>query len=151
MVNTKIFDVVKPGVLSGEDVQKVFAIAKANHFAIPAVNVVGTNSLNAVLEAAKVANSPIIVQFSNGGAEFYAGKGVSGLQAGVLGAISGALHVHTLAEAYGVAVILHTDHAARKLLPWIDALLDASESHFAKVGKPLYSSHMLDLSEEPLE
>lgn len=151
MVNTKIFDVVKPGVLSGEDVQKVFAIAKANHFAIPAVNVVGTNSLNAVLEAAKAANSPIIVQFSNGGAEFYAGKGVSGLQAGVLGAISGALHVHTLAEAYGVAVILHTDHAARKLLPWIDALLDASESHFAKVGKPLYSSHMLDLSEEPLE
>lgn len=150
MVNAKIFDFVKPGVVSGEDMQKVFAIAKANQFALPAVNVVGTDSVNAVLEAAKVANSPIIVQFSNGGAEFYAGKALSGLQAGVLGAISGALHVHTLAQAYGVVVILHTDHAARKLLPWIDALLEASESHFAKTGKPLYSSHMLDLSEEPL-
>lgn len=150
MINAKIFDFVKPGVASGEDVQKIFAIAKANHFALPAVNVVGTNSINAILEAAKVANSPIIVQFSNGGAEFYAGKALSGLQAGVLGAISGALHVHTLAQAYGVVVILHTDHAARKLLPWIDALLGASEDHFAKTGKPLYSSHMLDLSEEPL-
>ena len=151
MVNAKIFDCIKPGVVTGNDVQKVFAIAKANQFAIPAVNVVGTNSINAVLEAAKAANSPIIVQFSNGGAEFYAGKGVNGLKAGVLGAISGALHVHTVAEAYGVAVILHTDHAARKLLPWIDELLSASEMHFAKTGKPLYSSHMLDLSEESLE
>lgn len=150
MINAKIFDFVKPGVASGDDVQKIFAIAKANHFALPAVNVVGTNSINAILEAAKVANSPIIVQFSNGGAEFYAGKALSGLQAGVLGAISGALHVHTLAQAYGVVVILHTDHAARKLLPWIDALLGASEDHFAKTGKPLYSSHMLDLSEESL-
>lgn len=150
MVNAKIFDFVKPGVASGDDVQKIFAIAKANQFALPAVNVVGSNSLNAVLEAAKTANSPIIVQFSNGGAEFYAGKALSGLQAGVLGAISGALHVHTLAQAYGVVVILHTDHAARKLLPWIDALLGASEDHFAKTGKPLYSSHMLDLSEESL-
>ena len=150
MVGAKIFDFVKPGVVSGDDVQKIFAIAKANQFALPAVNVVGTNSINAVLEAAKVANSPIIVQFSNGGAEFYAGKTLSGLQAGVLGAISGALHVHTLAQAYGVVVILHTDHAARKLLPWIDALLGASEDHFAKTGKPLYSSHMLDLSEESL-
>ena len=122
MLNAKIFDCVKAGVVTGDDVAKIFAIAKANHYAIPAVNVVGTNSINAVLEAAKVANSPVIVQFSNGGAEFYAGKGVSGLQAGILGAISGALHVHTLAEAYGVAVILHTDHAARKLLPWIDGL-----------------------------
>lgn len=150
MLNAKIFDFVKPGVASGDDVQKIFAIAKANQFALPAVNVVGSNSLNAVLEAAKTANSPIIVQFSNGGAEFYAGKALSGLQAGVLGAISGALHVHTLAQAYGVVVILHTDHAARKLLPWIDALLGASEDHFAKTGKPLYSSHMLDLSEESL-
>jgi len=150
MINAKIFDFVKPGVASGDDVQKIFAIAKANHFALPAVNVVGTNSINAILEAAKVANSPIIVQFSNGGAEFYAGKALSGLQAGVFGAISGALHVHTLAQAYGVVVILHTDHAARKLLPWIDALLGASEDHFAKTGKPLYSSHMLDLSEESL-
>ncbi|MCR1809889.1 class II fructose-bisphosphate aldolase [Sulfurospirillum sp. hDNRA2] len=151
MVNAKIFDFVKPGVVTGEDVQKVFAIAKANAYAIPAVNVVGTDSINAVLEAAKAAHSPVIIQFSNGGAEFYAGKGVSGLQAGVLGAISGALHVHTVAEAYGVAVILHTDHAARKLLPWIDELLKASEAHFAQTGKPLFSSHMLDLSEEPLE
>ena len=150
MINAKIFDFVKPGVASGDDVQKIFAIAKANQFALPAVNVVGTNSINAILEAAKVANSPIIVQFSNGGAEFYAGKALSGLQAGVLGAISGALHVHTLAQAYGVVVILHTDHAARKLLPWIDALLGASEDHFAKTGKPLYSSHMLDLTEESL-
>ena len=150
MINAKIFDFVKPGVASGDDVEKIFAIAKANQFALPAVNVVGTNSINAILEAAKVANSPIIVQFSNGGAEFYAGKALSGLQAGVLGAISGALHVHTLAQAYGVVVILHTDHAARKLLPWIDALLGASEDHFAKTGKPLYSSHMLDLSEESL-
>ena len=151
MINAKIFDFVKPGVVTGDDLQKVFAIAKANNFALPAVNVVGTNSVNAVLEAAKVANSPVIIQFSNGGAEFYAGKGVSGLQAGILGAVSGALHVHTLAEAYGIPVILHTDHAARKLLPWIDGLLDASESHFAKTGKPLFSSHMLDLSEESLE
>lgn len=150
MLNAKMFDFVKPGVASGDDVQKIFAIAKANQFALPAVNVVGSNSLNAVLEAAKTANSPIIVQFSNGGAEFYAGKALSGLQAGVLGAISGALHVHTLAQAYGIVVILHTDHAARKLLPWIDALLGASEDHFAKTGKPLYSSHMLDLSEESL-
>lgn len=150
MLNVKIFDFVKPGVASGDDVQKIFAIAKANHFALPAVNVVGTNSINAVLEAAKCANSPVIVQFSNGGAEAYAGKTLSGLQAGVLGAISGALHVHTLAQAYGVVVILHTDHAARKLLPWIDALLGASEEHFAKTGQPLFSSHMLDLSEEPL-
>ena len=151
MLNAKIFDFVKPGVISGDDVQKVFAIAKANHFALPAVNVVGTDSINAVMEAAKSVNSPVIIQFSNGGAEFYAGKALGGLQAGVLGAISGALHVHTLAEAYGIPVILHTDHAARKLLPWIDALLGASEEHFAKIGKPLYSSHMLDLSEEPLE
>ncbi|NCD11603.1 MAG: class II fructose-bisphosphate aldolase [Epsilonproteobacteria bacterium] len=150
MLNAKILDCVKAGVVTGDDVAKIFAIAKANHYAIPAVNVVGTNSINAALEAAKVANSPVIVQFSNGGAEFYAGKGVSGLQAGILGAISGALHVHTVAEAYGVAVILHTDHAARKLLPWIDGLLDASEAHFAKTGKPLFSSHMLDLSEESL-
>ncbi|MDD2383776.1 MAG: class II fructose-bisphosphate aldolase [Sulfurospirillaceae bacterium] len=150
MVNAKIFDFVKPGVISGDDVHKVFAIAKANCFALPAVNVVGTDSINAVMEAAKSVNSPVIVQFSNGGAEFYAGKALNGLQAGVLGAISGALHVHTLAEAYGVPVILHTDHAARKLLPWIDALLDASEKYYEKMGKPLFSSHMLDLSEEPL-
>ncbi len=146
-----LFDFVKPGVLCGDDVTKVFEVAKENNYALPAVNVVSTSSVNAVLESAKNVNSPIIVQFSNGGAQFYAGKALSGTDSGVLGAISGALHVHTIAEAYGVPVILHTDHAARKLLPWIDALLDASEAHFEKTGKPLYSSHMIDLSEESLE
>jgi fructose-bisphosphate aldolase class II len=131
----------------------VFEIAKQNEYAIPAVNVVGTNSVNAVIEAAKVVNSPVIVQFSNGGAVFFAGKGLSNedQKAAIAGAVSGAKHVHAMAEAYGVPVILHTDHAAKKLLPWIDGLLDAGEKHFEKYGKPLFSSHMLDLSEEPLE
>lgn len=153
MNNAKILDFVKPGIVTGDDVQKVFEIAKANAFALPAVNVVGTDSINAVLEAAKEVNSPIIVQFSNGGAAFYAGKGLSNEneKAATLGAISGAKHIATVAEAYGVPVILHTDHAAKKLLPWIDALLEASEKYFEETGKPLYSSHMLDLSEEPLE
>jgi fructose-bisphosphate aldolase class II len=148
----KILDAVKPGVVTGKDVQKIFGIAKENQFAIPAVNVVGTNSVNAVLEAARTANSPVIIQFSNGGASFFAGKGLSNdqQQAAILGAISGARHIHTVAEAYGVPVILHTDHAAKKLLPWIDGLLDEGEKHFANYGKPLFSSHMLDLSEEPL-
>ena len=149
----KVLDAVKPGVLHGEDVQKVFAIAKAEGFALPAVNVVGTDSINAILEAAAKVNSPVIIQFSNGGASYYAGKGLSNEdeKAAIAGAISGAKHVHAMAEAYGVAVILHTDHAARKLLPWIDALLDAGEDFYKKEGKPLYSSHMLDLSEEPIE
>jgi fructose-bisphosphate aldolase class II len=149
----KIFDHVKPGVVTGDDVKKVFDIAKANGYALPAVNVVGTDSINATLEAAKVVNSPVIIQFSNGGASFYAGKGVSNEdeKAAIAGAVSGAKHVHAMAELYGVPVILHTDHAARKLLPWIDGLLDAGERHFAQRGKPLFSSHMLDLSEEPLE
>jgi len=152
-MSNKIFDVVKPGVVTGDDVQKVFEIAKKNEYAIPAVNVVGTNSVNAVIEAAKVVNSPVIVQFSNGGAVFFAGKGLSNedQKAAIAGAVSGAKHVHAMAEAYGVPVILHTDHAAKKLLPWIDGLLDAGEKHFEQYGKPLYSSHMLDLSEEPLE
>lgn len=147
-----ILDAVKPGVLSGSDVQKVFEIAKANNFALPAVNVVGTNSVNAVIEAAAKVKSPVIIQFSNGGAGFYAGKGLKleGQGAAIAGAISGAKHVHIMAELYGVPVILHTDHAAKKLLPWIDGLLDASEANFKATGKPLFSSHMLDLSEEPL-
>ena len=150
---SKIFDSVKPGVIFGDDVKKVFEIAKAEEFAIPAVNVVGSDSINAALEAAAKANSPIIIQFSNGGAVFNAGKGLKaeGQQAAILGAVAGAKHVHDLAEAYGVIVILHTDHAAKKLLPWIDGLLDAGEKHFAETGKPLFSSHMLDLSEEPLD
>ncbi len=149
----KVLDAVKPGVLHGEDVQKLYAIAKAEGFALPAVNVVGTDSINGVLEAAAKVNSPVIIQFSNGGASYYAGKGLSNEneKAAIAGAISGAKHVHAMAEAYGIPVVLHTDHAARKLLPWIDALLDAGEEFYKKEGKPLYSSHMLDLSEEPLE
>jgi fructose-bisphosphate aldolase, class II len=152
-MGSKVFDSVKPGVVTGDDVQAVFKIAKENQFALPAVNVVGSDSVNAVLEAAAAVNSPVIIQFSNGGAQFTAGKGLKldGQQAQILGAVSGAKHVHALAEAYGVPVILHTDHAAKKLLPWIDGLLDAGEAHYKETGKPLFSSHMLDLSEEPLE
>ncbi|HCM64092.1 MAG TPA: class II fructose-bisphosphate aldolase [Morganella sp. (in: Bacteria)] len=150
---SKVFDFVKPGVVTGDDVQKIFAVAKENKFALPAVNCVGTDSINAVLEAAAKVRSPVIVQFSNGGAAFIAGKGFKGegQQAAVLGAISGAHHVHQMAEYYGVPVILHTDHCAKKLLPWLDGLLDAGEKHFAATGKSLFSSHMIDLSEESLE
>lgn len=152
-MSDKILENVRPGVVAGKDLQTIFAIAKKNKFALPAVNVVSTDSVNAVMEAAKVVNSPVIIQFSNGGGVFYAGKaiGTDGIKAGVLGCISGAMHVHLLAEAYGIPVILHTDHAAKKLLPWIDGLLDAGEKYFAEHGKPLFSSHMLDLSEEPLQ
>jgi fructose-bisphosphate aldolase class II len=152
-MSDKVLSVVSAGVVSGKGIQDVFAVAKANGFALPAVNVVGSSSINAVLEAAKAVNSPVIIQFSNGGASFNAGKALKldGQEAAVLGAVAGAEYVHRVAEAYGVPVILHTDHAAKKLLPWIDALLDAGEAHFAKTGKPLYSSHMLDLSEESLE
>ena len=146
-----VLDVVKPGVLTGSEAKKLFAYAKENNFAIPAVNVVGTDSVNAVLEVAAKVNSPIIIQFSNGGASFYAGKGLKTANAAVLGGISGANHVHMMAEAYGIPVILHTDHAAKKLLPWIDGLLEAGAKHFEKTGRPLFTSHMLDLSEEPLE
>lgn len=148
-----VLDIVKPGVLFGDDVQKVYQYAKEKGFAIPAINVVGTDSINGVLEAAAKVKSPVIIQFSNGGASYYAGKGLSnsGEKAAIAGAVSGAIHVHMMAEAYGIPVILHTDHAAKKLLPWIDALLEAGESHYKSNGKPLYSSHMLDLSEEPLE
>ena len=150
---SKIFDFVKPGVISGDDVQKVFAVAKENKFALPAVNCIGTDSVNAVLEAAAKVKAPVIVQFSNGGAQFFGGKGLKleGQGPQILGAVAGAKYVHAVAESYGVPVILHTDHAAKKLLPWIDGLLDAGEEFFAQTGKPLFSSHMLDLSEEPLE
>ena len=144
---------IKPGVATGSQVQEIFKLAKAKNFALPAVNVIGSNTINTVLETAKELNSPVIIQFSNGGAQFNAGKGLSndGQKAAIAGGVAGAKHIHTLAEAYGVPVILHTDHAAKKLLPWIDGLLDASEKHFAETGKPLYSSHMIDLSEEPVE
>ncbi len=150
---SKVFDFVKPGVISGDDVQKVFEIAKANKFALPAVNVVNTDSINAVLEAAAKVKAPVVVQFSNGGAQFFAGKGLKldGQEAQIKGAVAGAKYVHAIAESYGVPVILHTDHAAKKLLPWIDGLLAAGEEHFAATGKPLFSSHMIDLSEESLE
>jgi len=144
---------IKPGVATGKEVQEIFAYAKEKGFALPAVNVVGSDSANAVMETAAAVNSPVIIQYSNGGAQFNAGKGLTNENdlSGILGAVAGAKHVHLLAEAYGVPVILHTDHAAKKLLPWIDGLLDASEKHFAETGKSLYSSHMIDLSEEPLE
>lgn len=149
----KISDFIKPGVVSGDDTQKIFELAKAGGFALPAVNVVNTDSVNAVIEAAAKVNSPVVVQFSNGGAQFFAGKGLKldGQSAQIAGAVAGAKYVHMIAELYGVPVILHTDHAAKKLLPWIDGLLDAGEAFFAENGKPLFSSHMIDLSEEPLE
>jgi fructose-bisphosphate aldolase class II len=146
-----ILSFVKAGVLTGSEAKKVFDYAKENNFAIPAVNVVNTESINGVLESASKVNSPIIIQFSNGGANFYAGKGCKALKSSVLGAISGAQHIHMMAEAYGVPVILHTDHANRMLLPWIDSLIEASKLHFKATSKPLFTSHMLDLSEEPLE
>ncbi len=144
---------IKPGVATGDEVQAIFNYAKEKGFALPAVNVIGSNTINGVLETAASLNSPVIIQFSNGGAQFNAGKGLSNenQQAAILGAVAGAKHVHEMAEAYGATVILHTDHCAKKLLPWIDGLLDASEEHFKATGKPLYSSHMIDLSEEPIE
>jgi fructose-bisphosphate aldolase class II len=143
----------KPGVLTGQEVTDLLNYANEQRFALPAVNVVGTNSINAVMETAKEVNSPVIIQFSNGGAAFIAGKSLSNddQSAAVLGAVSGAHHVHQLAEKYGVTVILHTDHCAKKLLPWMDGMVEANEKHYEQTGAPLFSSHMLDLSEEPLE
>ncbi len=143
----------KPGVKYGEELKDLYAYAKENEFAMPAVNVIGTNSVNSVLETAKKVNSPVIIQFSNGGAQFFAGKSLPNdkQQASIAGGISGAHHVHQMAEAYGVPVILHTDHAALKLLPWIDGMLEAGKAFYAANKRPLFSSHMLDLSEEPLE
>lgn len=150
MLETKLN--IGPGVISGDQLQALFAFAKANRFAIPGANVTGTDTVNAVLETARDVNSPVIVQFSNGGSVFFAGKGLSndGQKAAIAGAVSGAHHVHQLAELYGVRVILHTDHAARKLLPWVDGMLAAGESFYRVHGKPLFSSHMIDLSAEPL-
>ncbi len=144
---------IKPGVATGKEVQKIHQFAKQKGFAMPAVNVVGSNSVNAVLETAAALNAPVIIQFSNGGAHFNAGKGLSNEneKAAIAGGVAGAKHIHELARAYGATVILHTDHCAKKLLPWIDGLLDAGEKHYKETGKPLYSSHMIDLSEEPIE
>lgn len=152
-MSQKVLDVVKPGVVTGDDVQKIFAIAKAEKFALPAVNCINTDTVNAVLETAARVKSPVIIQFSNGGAGFFAGKGLKleGQQTQVLGGVAGAKYVHAVAATYGVPVILHTDHAARKLLPWIDGMLDEGEKFYAETGKPLFSSHMIDLSEDTLE
>ncbi|MDA9648511.1 class II fructose-bisphosphate aldolase [Flavobacteriaceae bacterium] len=144
---------IPSGVITGDKVQEVFKLAKEKAFALPAVNVIGSNTINAVLETSAELNSPVIIQFSNGGAQFNAGKGLSNhdQSAAIAGAIAGAKHIHEMAEAYGASVILHTDHCAKKLLPWIDGLLDASEIYYRQYGKSLFSSHMIDLSEEPIE
>ena len=143
---------IKPGVASGDQLQAIFELAKEKQFALPAVNVINTSTVNAVIETAAELKSPAIIQFSNGGAQFFAGKGLdnAGQRACIAGAVSGAVHIHQMAELYGATVVTHTDHAAKKLLPWIDGLLDAGEQYFKTHGKPLYSSHMLDLSEEPI-
>jgi fructose-bisphosphate aldolase, class II len=142
-----------PGVATGKDVQKIHRLAKEKGFALPAANVIGSNTVNTVIETAKELNAPVIIQFSNGGAHFNAGKGLSneGQKAAIAGAVSGALHIHEMAKTYGATVILHTDHCAKKLLPWIDGLLDAGEIYYKNTGNSLYSSHMIDLSEEPIE
>tara|TARA_B100000497_G_scaffold127797_1_gene171031 strand:+ start:38197 stop:39264 length:1068 start_codon:yes stop_codon:yes gene_type:complete len=144
---------IKPGIATGKEVQKIHQFAKEKGFALPAINVTGSNTINTVLETAAELNSPVIIQFSNGGAHFNAGKGLNNenQKAAIAGGISGAKHVHELAKVYGATVIMHTDHCAKKLLPWIDGLLDAGEEHFKLTGSPLYSSHMIDLSEEPIE
>jgi fructose-bisphosphate aldolase class II len=144
---------IKPGVATGDQVQEIFKLAKQKGFALPAVNVIGSSSINGVLETAKELNAPVIIQFSNGGGVFNAGKGLDngGQSAAIAGSIAGAHHIHTMAKAYGIPVILHTDHCAKKLLPWIDGLIEASEEHFKEKGYPLFSSHMIDLSEEPIE
>jgi fructose-bisphosphate aldolase class II len=144
---------IKPGVATGDDVQKIFQWAKANSFALPAVNVTSSSTVNAVMETAAKLNAPVIIQFSNGGAHYFAGKGLKNdnEKAAIAGSVAGAKHVHALAELYGATVILHTDHCAKNLLPWFDGMLEAGEQFFAETGKSLYSSHMLDLSEEPIE
>lgn len=142
----------RPGVLTGDEVTEVLNDAKERGYALPAVNVIGTNTVNGVLETAREVNSPVIIQFSNGGGAFYAGKGVKNdaQQASILGSVSGAQHIHMMAQAYNIPVIIHTDHCAKNLLPWMDGMLEHGERHFERTGKSLFSSHMLDFSEEPL-
>lgn len=144
---------VPPGVVTGEHVDILLQYAKDHEFAYPAVNVVDTNSIIATLEAARTCQSPVIIQISNGGAAFFLGKGITlpGQGNAIHGAIAAARYIHSIAAFYEIPVILHTDHAAKKLLPWIDGLLAENEQHFAATGKPLFSSHMLDLSEETLQ
>lgn len=148
-----LLDIVPAGVLTGDNVRKVFEHAKEKKFAIPAINVTSSSTANAVLEAARDIKAPIIIQVSQGGSHFFAGKGLPNdkQQASVAGAVSAALHVRNVAKEYGVPVILHSDHCAKKLLPWFDGMLEADEAYFKEHGEPLFSSHMLDLSEEPKE
>ena len=143
---------LKPGVVTGNALQELLACCKEARCALPAVNVIGSHGANAAMAAAREASAPIIIQFSHTGAQFYAGKFLdnSAQQASIAGAIAGAHHVRTMANVYGVPVVLHTDHAAKKLLPWVEGMLDAGEAYFKANGEPLFSSHMLDLSEEPL-
>jgi fructose-bisphosphate aldolase, class II len=143
----------RAGVLFGEELKALYNDAKDNQFAMPAINTIGTNTINATLETAAKVNSPVIIQFSNGGAQFIAGKGMPNdqLQANISGGISGALHIHNVAKHYGVPVVLHTDHASKKWLPWISGLIDAGEQYYKEKSQPLFSSHMLDLSEETIE
>jgi fructose-bisphosphate aldolase class II len=149
---TTLKDLVPAGVIVGDNVKKVFDYAKAHGFAVPAVNCTGTNTVNAAMETACEMNAPVTVQFSNSGAAFYAGKSLNndGQRASIAGAVAGAVHIHQFAELYGARVLVHTDHCAKKLLPWVDGLLDAGEAYYKAHGKPLFSSHMLDLSEQPL-
>jgi fructose-bisphosphate aldolase class II len=144
---------VHPGVVTGQALVDLLAHAKEQQFAIPAVNCVSSSGINACLEAARACDAPIIIQFSSGGSQFYAGKGMDNkdFKAAIAGAVSGAYHVRAMAEQYGIPVILHTDHCAKKLLPWMDGMLAASERYYAVHGEPLFSSHMIDLSEEPME
>lgn len=143
---------LKPGVVYGEDYKTLLKACRDGNYALPACNIVGTNSLNAVMEAAARNKSDIIIQMSNGGAQFFAGQGIAdGMKARILGAVSVAQHVHLLAEEYGICAILHTDHANRKLVPWLDGMIDYGEKYYKEHGRPLFSSHMLDLSEESLE
>lgn len=151
-INQNVRKLMKPGVLSGQDYKNLIRNAKNRKFAIPAVNVTSSSILNAVLEAASSSRSDVIIQLSGGGAQFYAGAAISDpLTAKISGAVSAALHVHEIAESCGICVVLHTDHANRSLLPWVDGLIDRGEAFFAKNGRPLFSSHMIDLSEEPIE
>ncbi|VFP79776.1 class II fructose-bisphosphate aldolase [Candidatus Erwinia haradaeae] len=151
---SKILDYIQPGVVTGYDMQTIFKIAKQNKFALPAVNCIGTSSMNAVLETAAKVQAPVVIQFSYHGARFIAGNSLvsnHSHHAAICGAISGATHIHLMAKHYGVPVILHTDHCTKNILPWIDELLKIGEEHFYKTGKPLFSSHMIDLSAETLK
>jgi fructose-bisphosphate aldolase class II len=152
-VGATVTSVAGPGVATGRAVTDIYRLAREQGFALPAVNCIGTHSVNAVLEAARDVRAPVVVQFSNSGCAFFAGKSLPNdrLQSSVLGCVAAARYVATVAPAYGGPFVLHTDHCPKKHLPWIDGLLEAGERHYEETGEPLYSSHMLDLSAEPLE